>query len=416
MTNTTTAAAAVAEMIEAGVFGPGGQFVSFALDGQHNGQNQFASSILYGTVTVGDRDYDQKSHRLVFKFKHTVPEVREFLKNDQQFHNEILFYEQILPFLMDFCSQKDGDEDATPMFCHYYYGRNNCGDLVNRDIIVLENETIHGYRTAVTDHRLCLDFEHLIVAIRALAKLHSLSYKAKHVDRDKFMDLMTKVKDTQWNDEGRWLLIDKGLGELLSVAFDKIIERRGDDRHTHRFQTELLADALDTLKRVMEPVEPQSVLCHGDFNRNNLMFKYDDDGRPVDALAYDMATVRYGSPAIDLSFFLYTNTDRQTRDDHWDALLDAYCETLAAAAGDVPVPDRGQLDIEMREHAFYGLAHTSFFLRMLLEEQKPIAPLEFINMTFDKVTELILSFGGEQATSWVADIVQHFLDTLFAKT
>lgn len=170
MTNTTTAAATVAEMIEAGVFGPGGRFVSFALDGQHDGQNQFASSILYGTVTVGDRDCHQQSHRLVFKFKHTVPEVKEFLKNDQQFHNEILFYEQIIPFLLDCCSQKDGGEDATPMLCHYYYGRNNYGDLANRDIIVLENETIRGYGAAVTDHKLCLDFEHLIVAIRALAK------------------------------------------------------------------------------------------------------------------------------------------------------------------------------------------------------------------------------------------------------
>jgi len=412
MSSTTTATAVVAKIIEAGVFGPSCRFVSFALDGQHNGQDQFASTILYGTVTVGNSDCHHQSHRLVFKFKYTVPEVREFLKNDDHFHNEILFYEQIKPFLLDCCSQ----EDATPTLCRYYYGRNNCGDLANRDIIVLENEVVRGYRAAVTNHWLCLDFDHLVVAIRALAKFHSLSYRAKHMDRDKFTDLVTEVKDTQWNDNGQWYAIDKGIEGLISVAVDKIIERRGDDRRARRFQTELIANALDTLRRVMEPVEPLSVLCHGDFNRNNLIFKYDDDGRPVDALAYDMATVRYGSPAIDLSFFLYMNTDRQTRDDHWDTLLDAYCETLAAAAGDVPVPDRGRLNIEMREHAFYGLAHASFFLRVMLEEQKPIAPSEFINMTFDEVKELLLSFGGERATDWVADILQHYLDTFFIES
>jgi len=234
------------------------------------------------------------------------------------------------------------------------------------------------------------------------------------------MDLVAKVKDTQWDDDGQWLAIGRRLEDLLSLALDKLTVRLGnggkDDQRAHRFRTELLADSSSTLKRVMEPVEPLSVLCHGDFNRNNLLFRYDDGGRPVDALAYDMATVRYGSPALDLSFFLYMNTDRRTRDDHWDALLDAYCETLATAAGDVPVPDRGRLDDEMREHAFYGLAHGSFFLRVMLEEHKQVDPLEFIGMTKDKVLEVLLSFGGDRATEWVADIVQHYLDTAYVKT
>ncbi|XP_060871222.1 uncharacterized protein LOC132945480 [Metopolophium dirhodum] len=416
---TTASAAAVAEMIETGVFGPDSRFVSFALDGQHTERDQFASSVLYGTVAVEDRNCHHQSHRLVFKFKHPLPEMRDLIKNDKQFHNEILFYERIAPFLLACCSQGDGDDSGTPSLCRYFYGRNDCGDLAPRDLIVLENESDRGYRSAVTEHRLCFDFEHLIVALRSLAKFHSLSYRAKHVDRNKFMDLVVKVKDAQWDDDGQWLVIGRGIEDLISLALDTLKVRRGnggeDDQRAQRFRTELLADAMKTLRRVMEPVETLSVLCHGDFNRNNLLFRYDDGGRPVDALAYDMATIRYGSPALDLSFFLYMNTDRRTRDDHWDALLDTYCETLATAAGDVPVPDRGRLDIEMREHAFYGLAHGAFFLRIMLEEQKPINPSEFIEMTNDMVLKKLLSFGGELATEWVADIVQHYLDTSYAK-
>uniref|UniRef100_A0A2S2NFP6 CHK kinase-like domain-containing protein n=1 Tax=Schizaphis graminum TaxID=13262 RepID=A0A2S2NFP6_SCHGA len=410
---TTASVAVVAEMIEAGAFGPDSCFVSFALDEQNVENAHFASMIQYGTVMIGDRDGRRQNHQLVFKFKHSSPDLRAFFKNDLQFHNEKLFYERIAPFLLMCCPPNDGDTHATtPSICRYFYGRNDCGELWHRDVVVLGNETVHGYRSAVTNHGLCLDFDHLVAAIRVLAKFHSLSYRAKHVDRDKFTDLMAKVKDTQWDDEGRWFI--GRLGGLISVALDKLVIRRGDDRRAQRFQTELLADASDTLKCVMKPVEPLSVLCHGDFNRNNLMFRYDDDGRPVDALAYDMATVRYGSPAIDLSFFLYMNTDRQTRDDHWDALLDAYCETLAAAAGNVLVPDRGRLDVEMREHAFYGLAHTSFFLRILLEEQKPIEPLK-IGMSDDEVLMFLLSYGGERATDWIADIVQHYLDMAYSE-
>jgi len=234
------------------------------------------------------------------------------------------------------------------------------------------------------------------------------------------MDLVSKVKDTHWDDDGQWLPIGEKLGGLISLALEALKARCGndgkDDQRVHRFRTEMLADSTKTMRRMMKPVEPMSVLCHGDFNRNNLLFRYDDGGRPVDALAYDMATVRYGSPALDLSFFLYMNTNCQTRDDHWDTLLDVYCETLTAAAGDVPVPDRGQLDVEMREYAFYGLVHVSYFLRIMLEEQKQLNPLEFIGEDHDQLFKIILSFGGERATEWVADIVQHYLDMAYAKT
>jgi len=170
MTTTTACVTAVAEMIEAEVFGPDGRFVSFALDGQHTEQDQFASSVLYGTVTVTDRDCHQQSHRLVFKFKHPIPEIRALIKNDKQFHNEILFYERIAPFLLARCSLRDAHEPATPSFCRYFYGRNDCDDLAQRDMIVLENESSRGYRSANIEHRLRLDLDHLIVALRALAK------------------------------------------------------------------------------------------------------------------------------------------------------------------------------------------------------------------------------------------------------
>jgi len=166
----TASAAAVAKMIETGAFGPDSQFVSYALDGQHTERDQFASSVLYGTVAVEDRDNHQQSYRLVFKFKHPLPEMRDLIKNDKQFYNEILFYERIAPFLLACSSKSDGDDPATPSLCRYFYGRNDCGDLAPRDMIVLENESDRGYRSAITEHRLCLDFEHLIVALRSLAK------------------------------------------------------------------------------------------------------------------------------------------------------------------------------------------------------------------------------------------------------
>lgn len=413
----------IADMTAAGAFGPDNRLVSFELEGLHTGLDQFASCVLYGLATVDDRDGRRHDHRLVFKFKHPTLEKREFYNNDRQFHNEKLFYERIAPFLLaSRGSQRNGDSTATPTLCRYFYGRNDCDEQAHRDVIVLENESVRGYRTAVTSHRLSLDFDHLIVALRTLAKFHGLSYRAKHEDSLKFKEIIADVKETQWSKDGEWYFHPSVLQGLFSVALDRLKERHvadgscGDNEveWISRFQTELLTDAMQSLRRIVASVGPMSVLCHGDFNRNNLLFRYDDGGRPVDALAYDMATMRYGSPVLDLSFFLYMNADRQTRDDHWDALLDVYCSTLAADAGDVPVPGRDQLDAEIREYGFYGLVHVSYFAGIMLEETTQVDCSEYFDADEFKMLDLLLRNGGEPAREWFADAVQHFIRCKYA--
>lgn len=158
-------------MAAAGAFGPDSQLVSFELDGLHTELNQFASSVFYGTATVEDRNGRRHGHRLVFKFKHPTLQMRDFYNNDKQFHNEMLFYERIAPFLLaSRSSQRNVDGTVGPTLCRYFYGRNDCDEQAHRDVIVLENESVRGYRAAVTSHRLALDFDHLVVALRSLAK------------------------------------------------------------------------------------------------------------------------------------------------------------------------------------------------------------------------------------------------------
>lgn len=249
-----------------------------------------------------------------------------------------------------------------------------------------------------------------------------MSYRAKHKDPVGFAELVSRVKETQLLDNEDWMIRGDSLVRLFSVTLDKLAERRGgdEDERACRFRAEHLGNALQTLRQTMVPDEPLAVLCHGDFNRNNLLFLYDDDGQPVDALAFDLATVRYGSPALDLSFFLYMNTDSRTREAHWDELLDTYCATLAAAVSDVAdavhVPDREQLDAEMRVRAFYGLSHMTFFVRVMMADPSTMdeSTQEYINADNEGVLRVLLSFGGEKATDVVADSVQHFINVSYS--
>lgn len=231
--------------------------------------------------------------------------------------------------------------------------------------------------------------------------------------------MMANIKECHLHADGNYVLPggDTVFGGLFSVVLDRLAERGDvgdDDSRVRRFRENFLGDMKRTLRRAINSHGPLAVLCHGDFNRNNLLFRYDDAGRPVDALAFDLATVRYGSPALDLSFLLYMNTDRRLRDEHWDELLDTYCATLAEAvsdaAGVVRVPDRSQVDAEMRANAIYGLTHVSFFMRVTMEETAVVDPSVFVKTSPDQSFEILLSFGGTKATDVIADAVQHYLD------
>lgn len=256
--------------------------------------------------------------------------------------------------------------------------------------------------------------------IACVFRFHSMSYRAKHKNPVAFADMIHKIKEIQWNDENNWFVPCEILIGLFSVALNRLVERCGgeEDERSTRFRREFLNNVVQTMRRIMEPVEPFAVFCHGDFNRNNMMFLYDDSGLPTDSLPFDMANIRYGSPALDLSFFLYMNTDRPTRDAHWDKLLDIYCAVLAEAVSDVAdvvrVPDREQLDVEIRERAFYGLAHVSFFVRHMMEEDKTIQHIHFIGKTDEEILKFQLSLGGDNANDVIADAIQHFVDIRYA--
>lgn len=257
-------------------------------------------------------------------------------------------------------------------------------------------------------------------------RFHGLSYKAKREDSMKFKKIIDEVKDTSWSENGEWIFHSSVLEGLFALALNWLKERHvesgGSDcdnnvvKWIRQFESELMDEPIEKLKHILAPTEPLAVLCHGDFNRNNILFRYDDSGRPVDALPYDMATVRYGSPAIDLSFILYLNADRQTRNDHWDALLDVYCTTLAEEAGDVPVPNRNQIDAEMLECGFSGLVHVSFFARVMLEENLMLDCNSFVDADDSKFLEELSSYGGDLATEWVADALHHFVRFKYART
>ncbi|ROT72733.1 hypothetical protein C7M84_008848 [Penaeus vannamei] len=79
----------------------------------------------------------------------------------------------------------------------------------------------------------------------------------------------------------------------------------------------------EIFEKQMEPCKHQ-VICHGDAWNNNLLFKYDEDGVPVEVMLVDLQLCRRESFAVDLNYFLYTSLTGDVRKPNLDALLETY--------------------------------------------------------------------------------------------
>jgi len=237
-----------------------------------------------------------------------------------------------------------------------------------------------------------------------------LSYTAKHKDPEKLQKVIKDLQETQLDEDGHWIFPNNLFRKFGMRGIDRLLERNGDlyrdNEHLKRFNK--MIDNIDSsLKRAFEPQEPFSVVCHGDFNVNNVYFRYDETGLPIDVLIFDFGTPRYGSPALDLSFFLYMNTTQDMREKRWDDLLNEYCSTLAKSVpSGVRVPNRIEIDSEMARSAIHGFANASFFLPHQMERNVTHGE----EKTLDESVQRLLKLGGDIGTERVADMVQHMVD------
>lgn len=70
------------------------------------------------------------------------------------------------------------------------------------------------------------------------------------------------------------------------------------------------------------------VLNQGDQSVNNMLFKNDEKGNPIDVKFIDFQLSFWGSPMIDLIYFLLTSVRDEIKTAHFDELIAFYHKEL----------------------------------------------------------------------------------------
>ncbi|XP_049771600.1 uncharacterized protein LOC126146760 [Schistocerca cancellata] len=111
-------------------------------------------------------------------------------------------------------------------------------------------------------------------------------------------------------------------------------------------------------------------MVHGDFQKNNMMFRCLKD--ELEVIFYDFQGAHIGSPAEDLQYFLHSSTSLEVLQQHKDLLLSEYHSTLQHTLRALGLQQQAdaypleQLRREMQQLALVGVFCTYNLLPVML--------------------------------------------------
>uniref|UniRef100_A0A1Y9IVG8 CHK domain-containing protein n=1 Tax=Anopheles minimus TaxID=112268 RepID=A0A1Y9IVG8_9DIPT len=230
-----------------------------------------------------------------------------------------------------------------------------------------------------------LDYEHMALVMRKIAKLHAASMLYAKQSPDHERRLITRYAYGLHNplekpEDSRILeALQKGLDKFISVAsgwseLDPAVLR----------QLELIRPTFkERIADCVKPLQPSArykALNHGDLWSNNMMFRYENETTVREIMLVDYQISTYGSPGLDLVYTLYNCPHRDIRLDRREDLLKEYHQVLRDTLkrnGYERVPSFEDVKEEFTRNEFYGLVCAVTFLPIMVMERSTDLDLSF---------------------------------------
>lgn len=168
-----------------------------------------------------------------------------------------------------------------------------------------------------------LTFDHMSLYLKALGKLHAISFAVKDQQPDKFRELTEPIT------EHYWTILKASFNKLYTGLIDRFVSILKDANRLDLYEKVKRALGEDYFAKIFELVssasaEPYAVISHGDATSNNVMFKMNEQGKPIGIQLFDWQFSRYASPVVDLVLILLCSTSKELRDKHYDDFLKIY--------------------------------------------------------------------------------------------
>ncbi|KAI5718239.1 hypothetical protein M8J77_018505 [Diaphorina citri] len=156
------------------------------------------------------------------------------------------------------------------LFPKFYHGE--VGDGGTDNILVIENMLRAGFHT--DNEGLFLEKDRILLTLKTLGKFHSSSYIAKANNREEFQRVVDQLKATGWTLPEYWDIYPNFINQHLQRGIEFLKTDKHYQHHVHKFD-KILQDPKAYFFKLIKPND-MSVICHGDFCKNNILYKYEN--------------------------------------------------------------------------------------------------------------------------------------------
>ncbi|XP_058815881.1 uncharacterized protein LOC131679224 isoform X3 [Topomyia yanbarensis] len=254
-----------------------------------------------------------------------VPKLAEYVREMGCFKKEIQLYTHLIPRLQDVTI------GTKPFAPRAYLTKND-------SLLVSENLQAEGYRM-VKNNKSLLDYAHLEVALKSVAKLHAASLVLEERTKQPITKLYSgHLNENVYIDDDTY--VRKTNLENAIKALCELIKRIDKYKHSDRLDF-ILEKFPQVIRKIYDFAKPstvyRNVFNHGDLWNNNLMFKYEEttnksrtnsDAVPVDVVLVDYQFSRLAPPAYDVMSLIMISTLSTYRDQHLESWKNIYYDAL----------------------------------------------------------------------------------------
>lgn len=177
-----------------------------------------------------------------------------------------------------------------------------------------------------------LSLDHILTSMDALGRFHGASYAMKHANPHRFASLKNQLDESllrrKHHATYELILINATRRAFQSIRKCAEAIATVPESFLHDLEM-LLINKLNEYRHALSiPQEPLAIICHGDFLRNNIAYKYDSNGLATNALFFDFQTVTYASPMLDVGTFVANSTNHECRQRHFDEIFRTYYDAV----------------------------------------------------------------------------------------
>jgi RecA/RadA recombinase len=255
-----------------------------------------------------------------------------------------------------------------------------------------------------------LDLLHCTLALKGLAKFHAASV-ALYDKNANCMDDYVEIMYTEKNRDAIMGFLAPSINALANV----VEKWSGFEKYGDKLRL-IIPTICDRIMKIVKPFpDSLSVLTHGDFWVNNMMFHYcPETGKPDQVRFIDFQMTRYTSPVLDLQYFIHTSTNEQVRSEYTEHLLQVYHtelqDTLKTLGCDQHIYTFEQLKEEYEDRSLFGLITACTVLSAVLADPEEAFDMENVKEDVSQMDSKFIEkpYSGRRYREALQKLLPHF--------